>query len=214
MKKEQSVLEHVYEYQYRHAVTYEKTSGRIYCGLRIFYILSFVYAIIFGGLLIAGMALYRIPAEINILRYSYFAIVLFCAAFILMFFKLDSVAFLLNLTGAVFYTLSLWPSQVYDYETLVFNIQPSFWWRHFIPTVLILFISGWMALISTKEKYLINRDYKAVINGIYKHYNTDVSAVSSEEWALFIKNYEPPVKQKLKRSLKQKENKENSTPGV
>ena len=44
-----------------------------------------------------------------------------------------------------------------------------------------------MRMFSTRERYLINRDYKVVMDKLYKQHHTE--EMTDDEWEIFIDNY-------------------------
>ncbi len=186
MKYKDNILRAVEDYQYRKAICYPKTNERIYCNLRGFYIFSFIYQIIFSFLVILGLIFVQTEAPSVLLQNTLISQLLFITAFILMFFKLNLISLILNIIGGIFKILPLIPLLILNAGAL--DIKPAFYWQHAIPLVLILVCSVWMCIISTREKYLIRRDYKTVLGKIYAtHY---VEGMTDEEWDNFLNSYE------------------------
>lgn len=185
MKKLQNILDLVDEYQYNAAICYQKTGGRIYGNLKLAYIIFFAYQTFFAFILMLGLIF--MADEPLYLQQTVISLVLYIAALVLMCFKLNLISFLINITATVFKAPALIAMQIMNAG--VVDINPAFYWQHLIPVVLLLFVSGWMCIISTKEKYLINRDYKAVLNKLYNKYHTEDT--TEEEWQKFIENYKP-----------------------
>lgn len=186
MKKLQNILNLVDEYQYNAAICYQKTGGRIYGNLKLFYIVFFAYQTFFAFMLLLGL-IFIATGEPSFLYYTITSMILYVAAFVLMFFKLNLISFILNIFATVFKAPALISMQIMN--SGVVDINPAFYWQHLIPVVLLLFVSGWMCLISTKEKYLVSRDYKVVLDKLYNKFHTDDT--TEEEWQQFIENYKP-----------------------
>lgn len=187
MKYKDNILRAVEDYQYRKAICYPKTTERIYCNLKGFYIFSFIYQIIFSVLVMLGLIFVQTEAPRVLLQNTIISQVLFVAAFILMFFKLNLVSLILNILGGVFKILPLIPLLILNAG--VVDIEPAFYWQHALPLLLILICSIWMCIISTREKLLIKRDYKVVLGKIYDtHY---VEGMTDEEWEGFLDSYVP-----------------------
>lgn len=186
MKYKNNILRAVEDYQYRKAICYPKTNERIYCNLKGFYIFSFIYQIIFSFLVILGLVFVQTEAPRVLLQNTLISQLLFIAAFILMFFRLNLISLILNIIGGIFKILPLIPLLILNSGAL--DIEPAFYWQHAIPLILIFVCSVWMCIISTREKYLIRRDYKVVLGKIYAaHY---VEGMTDEEWDNFLNNYE------------------------
>jgi hypothetical protein len=101
-----------------------------------------------------------------------------------MFFKDNLIALVLNIVATIFKTIPLVPMLIMN--SGVKDINPVFYWQHLIPMVLILIVSVSMCVISTREKYLIHRDYKVVLNKLYNKHHTDDT--TEEEWEEFKAN--------------------------
>ncbi len=190
MKYKANILRAVEDYQYRKAVCYPKTSERIYCNLKGFSIFAFIYQIIFSVLVMLGLVFVQTDAPRVLLQNTIISQLLFIAAFILMFFKLNLISLILNLLGGVFKIIPLIPLLILNAGAL--DIEPAFYWQHALPLLLILICSVWMCIISTREKHLIRRDYKAVLRKLYDtHY---IEGMTDEEWEDFLNNYEIKIK--------------------
>ena len=185
MKYKKNILALVDEYQYNAAVTYPKTNERIYGNFKIAAILAFIYQFVFSGLLLIGLALTAGKSEDVNVQNTAISLILYTLAFVLMFFKLNLVGFVLNIVATIFKTLPLVPMLIMN--SGVKDINPVFYWQHLIPMILILIISFSMCVISTREKYLIDRDYKVVLNKVYNKHRHD--EMTEEEWEEFINNY-------------------------
>lgn len=199
MKYNKNILSLVDEYQYKEAITYPKTSERIYANLKIAAVVFYIYQLIFGGLLLLGLIFTAGKSEDVKLQNTAISLILYTLAFVLMFFKLNLVCFVLNIVATIFKTLPLVPMLIMN--SGVRDVNPVFYWQHLIPMILILIISLSMCIISTREKYLIDRDYKIVLNKIYNKYHHD--EMTEEEWEEFINNYageqKTPVKARCPR---------------
>lgn len=184
MKFKDNILQLAMDYQYKKGICYAKTNERIYCNLRKFYIVGFIYQAIFMFLLTYGRAKTGYLNGTHVFSSAAISFVFFTAAFVLSFFKLDIISLPLNIVGTVF----LWPimSEVL-FISGVFHVKGTFYFKHLIPLVLILIPSIWMCIISTRERHFIKRDYKFIMNRIYtKHHTEDMS---DDEWEEFINNY-------------------------
>ncbi len=191
MKHKQNILKLVDDYQYNSAICYPKTNERIYCNLRGFYIAGFIYQAIFMFLLTYGQLKTHYLDGANMFTASVISFVFFTAAFILMFFKWDCISLPLNILGTVF----LWPiMKEVLFISGVFFIKGTFYVKHLIPLILILIPSIWMCIISTRERYLINRDYKVVMEKLYNKHHTE--EMTDEEWEEFVNTYSDTQEEK------------------
>ncbi len=184
MKHKQNILKLVENYQYKSAICYPKTKERIYCNLRTTYIIGFIYQAIFMLLLTYGQIETHYLDGANMFTASVISFMFFISAFVLMFFKWDCISLPLNILGTVF----LWPiMKELLFSSGVFFIKGTFYFKHLIPLVLILVPSIWMCIISTRERYLIHRDYKVVMEKLFSKHRTP--EMTDEEWEEFINNY-------------------------
>ena len=184
MKLKPNILKLVDAYQYKSAICYSKTNERIYCNLKKFYIVGFIYQAIIMFLLSYGEIKLNYLERTNIFTASIISFVLFTAAFALMLFKWDCISLPLNIVGTVF----LWPlMKEVLFMSGVFFVKGTFYFKHLIPLVLILIPSLWMCIISTRERYFIHRDYKVVMEKLYNKHRT--AEMSDDEWEEFINNY-------------------------
>lgn len=195
MKLKPNILKLVDDYQYKKAICYPKTNERIYCNLRGYYIAGFIYQAIFMFLLTFGQIKTGYLDGNNIFTASLISFGFYTLAFLLMFFKWDCISLPLNIVGTVF----LWPiMKEVLFISGVFHIKGTFYFKHLIPLVLILIPSIWMCIVSTRERYLINRDYKVVMDKLYKQHRTE--EMTDEEWESFVDNYTntPDAEQTIK----------------
>lgn len=184
MKLKPNILKLVDAYQYKSAICYSKTKERIYCNLKKFYIVGFIYQAIIMFLLSYGEIKLNYLERTNIFTAAIISFVLFTAAFVLMLFKWDCISLPLNIVGTVF----LWPlMKEVLFVSGVFFVKGTFYFKHLIPLVLILIPSLWMCIISTRERYFIHRDYKVVMEKLYNKHRT--AEMSDDEWEEFIDNY-------------------------
>lgn len=184
MKHKQNILKLVDDYQYKRAICYPKTKERIYCNLRTTYIIGFIYQAIFMLLLTYGQMETHYLDGANMFTASIISFLFFTVGFVLMFFKLDCISLPLNIFGTVF----LWPiMKELLFVSGVFHVKGTFYVKHLIPLVLILLPSIWMCIISTRERYLIHRDYKVVMENLFSKHRTP--EMTDEEWEEFINNY-------------------------
>lgn len=186
MKYKENILALVDEYQYKEAITYPKTKERIYCNFQTAAVIAYIYQFIFTTLLLLGLIFKAGASEKINLQNTAIALILYTAAFVIMFFKYNLIALSVNIIATIFKILPLIPMQLYNNG--IRDINPAFYWQNLFPILLTLFISVCMCVISTREKYLINRDYKVVLNKLYNKYHTD--DMTEEEWIEFVDNYE------------------------
>ncbi len=185
MKKLENIVKLVEEYQYKKGITYKRTTDTFYKGLRTFYIVSFTFMAAIHILLILGMVFVKQPLESVLMQNIIISSVLYFAAFILMFLRLNLISLSLNILATVFKTTVLIPGLIMN--SGVVDIDFAFYWQHLIPTLFVIIASLWMCIISTRERYLINRDYKLKISTLYENFHTD--DMNDKQWNEFLQNY-------------------------
>lgn len=189
MKIDTHMAELINSYQYINSVTYAKTNERIYCNLKICCIVAFVYRFVMSFLLILGMMWSKQPLGNSYLTATVISVILLVAAFVLMFFKLNLISLILNITGIALQIPLIINGLILNAG--VVDIKPAFYWQHLIPDVLLIVICIWMCIISTREKYLIRRDKKAVITQIYNKYCAENDKTDSDRWNEYLSNFNP-----------------------
>lgn len=184
MKYKQNILNLVNDYQYKKGICYPKTNEGKYKNIRVFYIIGFIYQSLFMLLLCLGQAKTGYLTGNSVFSAAIISFGFFIAAFILMFFKLDIISFPLNIIGTVF----LWPiMREVLYVSGTFFVKGTFYFKHLFPLILIIIPSLAMAVISTRERHIVKRDYKFIMSKLYnKHHTEDMS---DDEWETFINEY-------------------------
>lgn len=202
MVRNEKLMKLVEDYQYKKSVCYPKTNERIYCNLKVFYILSFAYLMIFSAILTLGINFVAVNSPKHYLYNTIISMVLYTAAFVLMFFKLNLISLILNIAATFFKVSPLVPMLILNAGAV--DIKHPFYWQHLLPVILVFIASIWMCIISTREKYLISRDTKRVLENLYTEHHTD--DMSEEEWEKFMEEYDSAyTAHKLKRSMRKKQ---------
>lgn len=166
MKYDKDLLKKAFDYQYKRGITYQRTDGTMYKAVRTFQIVSFVYLIAFQLILL--LALWLVPNDnpAHYLQNTLISFTLFIAAFVVMFFKLNLTALILNCVGFALKISPLIPLLILNSGAV--DIQPVFYWQHLIPMIMAFIGSLWLTIITLKERYIIKRDYKIVAEKNYK----------------------------------------------
>ena len=202
MKKHESILKRVEAYEKKCEITYAKTNGKLFSYLRILLTLSAVYMFFIN--IITSMSLFLRAASLE--KYTFLSkrtLMVFTVISCFLIFSLI-LTYLKNNWLKLVATVCLLASNIYLIFPLYtisnnglgfFQLVPEFYWRHFIPFVLILIFTIWMIIIIIRQEYMINLRYNTIINNLYQAYkndpNTHFSALSEEEWNDFLENYDP-----------------------
>ncbi len=179
-KYKPNIMKLVDDYQYKYGISFQRTDGSTYKTLRVFAILSFAYLILTSLIYILGSSPLAYDYK-HIFQVTLISSIIYTAAFVLMFFKFNLIGLLLNIAA----TLIKLPIITILFEGYIVN--KNIYWRIIIPICLVLLFSAIMCYISTREKVIISRDYKAVLDKLYNQHHTD--DMTEEDWSEFIDNY-------------------------
>ncbi len=88
-------------------------------------------------------------------------------------------------------------------ETLTLNgLACSYTYNHLVPLALVFITALIYCIIGIHFNISENKAYTAFTASLYSAYSDKLENISEEEWEKFLNEYEPPKKEKLKRSLK------------
>ncbi len=191
MKMHEEVLQKTYRYQEKNGIYYNKTSGKLYKRLSAFMCVPFLYLMAMNIFYLFSFGVFFHFDGPNPKAVSAFSIVSVCTLSIIIGFIMSFKKF--KISGLV---LQLFPLPVllvtfgyYLKEPVVFSFKASFYYRHFIPIVLLLIIQGIMLVIAVKQRLIIKRDYNRVYQGLYEQYSSqNPNEVSEEGWEDFLKS--------------------------
>lgn len=189
MKKYDGVLKRVQMLEEKQGIKYAKEDGKLYKTFKVFYILFTVYTFFMNLFYILGMLL--LTAGERELPNEFFAVcigsVLLIAGFVVTFLKLHIASAVLNLSSSVILIIAF-GRELYGTPDL-FNFTYSFYWRHFIPLVLIILCITVLCVVALRARHKLNSMYKKVEENLYNLYHTSADEVSEEQWQEFIENY-------------------------
>ena len=202
MKKYDGVVLRAQMYEYKKGIDYAKPQTRLYKWLRGLYTLVFVYTFLMNLFFVCGMLL-NIDAGIrtfsdvskNIFIVG-IATVVALVAVILMYCKehiVSGILGALSLPVTLFVFAPLLKEDMYPIEGW-FGYKESFFWRHFIPVVILVFFAVWMTVIAIRAKVLFSRTYKKVCDDLFEKYKSELgeNEVETESsWEEYLKNYHP-----------------------
>ncbi len=213
MKKYEGVLARVRELEYKRGIKYANTDSRIYKVFKVLYILMLIWTtatnllFVLGHLLMysSGTGLDTAELKNRIIGVSVCGVLLIAGA-VLNRFRLYIVSAAVSLVSAVVLILQLGKISTDDFGFLGF--KPMFYFRHFIPAVLLLVFLGVLTLIAVRANIKTDRMYKKVTENLYNMYNVSDAAAGSltdEQWDEFLKNYNPYNKSKITEPDKDKD---------
>lgn len=197
MKLYYNILERVRAVEEKRGIKYAKTDGKLYCTLKVFYIIAFAYTMGINLLFTLGTVI----SEINFknLKNSLITVtvfsVLLIASLVIMRFKDKLWA---NITSGVLNLLSsvglLFSFAVLMEDSIGFmGLKTNFYWRHFIPLVLIIILSVWLTVIAVRSIIKTNSAYKKVVENIYALHkvSAEESNFTEEQWDEILRDYDP-----------------------
>ena len=190
MKMYSNILEKVRLYEEKRGIVYAKTDGKLYKGLKVFYILLFVYTIVMNSLFLLGSFLSE--TVFNNLKNAVYTVlglsVLLIASLIIMKFKNTVWA---NFVSAVLNILSCVGLGITFGMLLqdVIGFKISFYWRHLAPLCLMVIMTVALTVIALKAIFKTQKTYKKIVENIYTTYTaSEETILSDEQWEEVLKN--------------------------
>jgi len=201
MKKYDSILKRVEEFEYKMGVTYAKVDGKLFKGLSIFNLLAVIYLVGVNALATVAFLFTKANSAKGITVVSNQQLI-FILLFTLM--EIVSVVFLfkkLKITGAVLGIIPI-PYLTYifirlceGYESGFFGVNIVFYYRHLPSLAIITLCCVIMFIIALRQRIITKRTYNRIFTNIYTNYSNekkkDGLEVSDDEWEEFITNYDP-----------------------
>lgn len=195
MKKYEGVLQRVREIEYKRGITYAKTDGKLYKGLKICYVLSFAWIFITCTMMILGhLIIMSDGTEIdkNFLITSSVCLGAVIIGFVLQLFKQHIAGTAINTVSALFLIFQI--SSVLKYDLGFLGYRTDFYFYYLIPAVLMIIFAVCMSVIAIRAEIKLNRMYKKVTENLYEMYRIsekDSVNMTDGQWEEFLKNYNP-----------------------
>lgn len=194
MKKYEGILKRVREVEEKRGISYVKTDGKLYKGIKIVHIISAVWALIMNSLFLISLWINFGGSEKMVELQGIIITVSVCSVLIIAAMVLNKLK--IYIVGAV---LSVIPSVLLILtfgrelsDVLGFwGFKPVFYWRHLIPLALAIITMVWLLIIALRERVKTDKLYKKVTAGLYETFShkADATEVSDEEWEEFLKTY-------------------------
>ena len=207
MKKYESIMKRVRFIEDKYGIKYAKVDGKLFSGLKVCFTLSFIWAMIMNLLLLAGVWL-QTSSNIELSNEFKNAIITISVCSIVLILGFTLVCTKLKISGAIVSIASL-PMMLISFAGLLkddlgfLGFKLSFYWRHFAPIVLMAIFATSMIIIAVREKYKTNKQYKKIIDNLYKTYSTSINTdgekagITDDQWEEFLKNYDPRDQKKI-----------------
>ncbi len=196
MKKYSGVLKKLREVEEKRGISYARTDGKLYKGIKIVHIIAAVWALIMNSLFMISIWLNFAGTEkmaqlSNLMITVAVCSVLLLAGLILNCLKINIIGAVLSVVDGVILILTF-GRQLEDVLGF-WGFKPVFYWRHLIPLLLVIITAVWLAVIALREKIKTDKLYKKVLAGLYDNFRhkEDITEVGDEEWEEFLKNYNP-----------------------
>lgn len=206
MKKNENILKRVEQYKYKRGISFAETDGKFYKGLRIFATLMFIYFMAFNmlyvlaELMILGMEQVKFDAVKDAFLPIAICTVLIIAGYVLNCTRLRlwgcfvcMPPLIINLI--VFFRIvkqATGSSGVVDTTSYILGMPPYFYYRHLIPTVLLLIAVIFMAAVDIRARVKNNKLYNHIMENLYVQYKAgNKSDLSDAEWQEFLDEYDP-----------------------
>ena len=200
MKMQESVLRRVRAVEEKNGIKYAKTEGKLYKTLRVIYIILFAYTMAINLFFVAGTALVYGKTDNFINVQNTVVSVCVCTAvliagFVLSFFRFKLAAGIISIIPEIL-LISVFGSAMKDITGFM-GYTVSFFWRHFIPLVLLVIIMTATTVIALRARIKTEKQYKKVMDNLYNIYKQSGTDITDEQWEEFLKYYDPTDYKKL-----------------
>ena len=200
MKMQESVLRRVRAVEEKNGIKYAKTEGKLYKTLRVIYIILFSYTMAINLFFVAGTALVYGKTDNFINVHNTVISVCVCTAviiagFVLSFFRFKLAAGIISIIPEIL-LISVFGSTMKDITGFM-GYTVSFFWRHFIPLVLLVIIMTATTVIALRARIKTEKQYKKVMDNLYNIYKQSGTDITDEQWEEFLKYYDPTDYKKL-----------------
>lgn len=200
MKMYDNILNRVRAMEEKNGVKYAKSDGKLYKTLKVFYVLAVIYTICMNFLYASGILLLYAGKDDFKYQKPYFYTVVACTLLLLislvvMRFKkylwVNIATGVANLAAAVFLIPTF--ARLMEDTLGLWGYQYSFYWRHFVPLLLVIILNIWLTAVAVRAILKTNAAYKKVVNNIYMANNISLedNNISEEQWEELLKSYEP-----------------------
>ena len=195
MKKYEGVLKRVREIEFKRGITYAKTDGNLYKGLKVLFILSYLWLFVTCTMMILGHLILMdggVEIDKNFVITSAVCAGVTLIGFILMLLKQHIAGFATYLISAIFLIFQI--SSVLKYDLGFGGYRTDFYIYYLLPAALAVIFSAVMTLIAIRAEIKVNSLYKKVTENLYEKYRIeakDTVNMTDSQWEEFLKNYNP-----------------------
>ncbi|MBE6732623.1 MAG: hypothetical protein E7561_01330 [Ruminococcaceae bacterium] len=174
MKKNQTIINRVEQYEYKRGITYIKSSGKFFGALKIFFSVFFVWAFIMNFLTVLSWSL-KIGTELfKSVSNTFYTLLFFTAlsllGYIFSLTKLKLIGIFISIFSSIF-TVIVYAPLLKD-ATTTLGYKTIFFTRHLIPHTAIVIVSLMMLLVLVISYFKFTNLYKKIEKTLYEEYKT------------------------------------------
>ncbi|MBR7133449.1 MAG: hypothetical protein IKD04_07945 [Clostridia bacterium] len=197
MKKYYGVLLRVRELEQKNGVSYAKPDGRLYKALRFLYSAAGAYTFVINLFFVLGLLLVYSGTD-NMTKVKASIITASaCTGVMIIGYVLNCLRLYLagGITSVIPIVLLLpFFGNILQDDFGFLGFKTSYYWRHFIPLVLMIFFMVWLTVIAVRANIKTDRLYKRVTENLYNMYSISDdmhSELTDEQWEEFLISYNP-----------------------
>lgn len=206
MKHYKSVYKKAAEINYKRGITTVDEESSLYRTLKVLYILSFVWFVLFQGLyLISNITVYLgYPASIQNINIPLFitsAIVLpvMITALVFTKYKMQMIPFFLTLAGGI--TQIVFVNQVDELKLQTVEhsiIATKYFWRHHAPIILMIIFALGMLIIGITRRRYEKGDYQGALSAMFTAFSEENPTASDNDWTAYLEALDKELEEKEK----------------
>lgn len=200
MEKNPKILDRIKYLDFKFGRSYSGTDGELYRILKILYIVFFSYYSFISAIISILMCFHladggnispqKLESYLNYEKTVAFFFAFAVLGLILYFVKFKIAGLAVNIISMPVSIIVI--SKYFDDGGLTtIGFYSDFYWKHFIPALLVFAVSVWMIVIVLREKIRIEKAYKKFTGILYDRYNKKFDSITDNEWEDFLKNYDP-----------------------
>ncbi len=193
MKKNPHILALVDKYRYRKGIVITDEKSAVYKGFKIVYIISALWTFIFNSLFLIGNLISLQFAEAKIKSTpavtELMSTLLLVVGFLLILKRIYIAGGIINILSTVMGTVQYFILLLNDIQ-LNGGITHFFFWRHFVPAVILIISCAVVCFIGVKATLLLNKDYKKMLERLYIKNKEKLADTDDEGWQNLLESGE------------------------
>lgn len=172
MKKNQSIINRVEQYEFKRGISYIKSNGKFFVTLKIFLSIFFAWAITMNLLTVLSWSIRINTDSFKYISDAFYTMVIFTAisilGFILCFTKFKTIGLFTSICSSIF-TIIVYAPLLED-ATQTFGYKTIFYTRHLIPHAMIVCMALIMIFVILVEFYKFSATYKKIEKNLYEEF--------------------------------------------